>query len=91
MPPPGLSANSTLAQINEFVAQYEEAGGPLTAMGIQGNLSVFTFDTTVDTPPTKFSVIVPNANPKPDNSTPGCSGTIWVSGVQTACTAYRPN
>ncbi|HEY2071081.1 MAG TPA: hypothetical protein VGG48_16105 [Rhizomicrobium sp.] len=82
---------STIDQVNQIVSQNEQITGPITAMGNDGTNSTFDFDATVSTLPVKIAIIVPNTSPAPASSTSVCTGTIFIAGVLTPCTAYRPN
>jgi hypothetical protein len=82
----------SLVETNQIVTLNESGVGPLTPTGMKtvGDENEFEFDETLPLP-SKTAIVVKDSDPQPQNSTKVCSGTIWVSSVQTACTAWRPN
>ena len=85
-----VPASKVLTDINAIVQQFEQAAGPLTAMGNDGTNTTLTFD-DAGVNPTLSAVIQASSTAAPGNSTSVCSGTIFVAGTKTACTAYRAN
>jgi hypothetical protein len=80
-----------LAELNTIVAQREDLHRKLTAMTNDGGFTVLTFESG-PIPVTNKAVIAPQKNGKtvlPDGASLVCTGTIFVDGQLTPCSASR--
>jgi hypothetical protein len=81
-------SSSDLPTLNALVAQQENVlNGPLTNIGNDGTNTTFNINAMDGTPP-KNTIITTGS--VPTGSTTIASGQIYISGVLTAATAYRP-
>jgi hypothetical protein len=89
----GVAKATSLADLNTIVGQYEQMLGPLISLGNDGNQTLLTFDTDLDSP-AKNAVVAVDQNGQsatPAGSTMVCQGTVFIAGALTHVTATRPN
>jgi hypothetical protein len=91
----GFSGNSTIDQINAFVAQNEGfLQGPLTNMDNDGKQNFFTFDVAAGKPAKNTVISVTKAGgpvAPPNAKIVIQNGTILISTKPTPCFATRAN
>jgi hypothetical protein len=86
-----VDKSSTLATLNQLVAQQEQILGPLIAISNDGNQTVLVFDAALD-PPVKNAVLAAAAGAS--GGTPGgthvARGEVFIAGAVTDTIATRP-
>lgn len=95
----GVDPNTSLADINKIVAQWERVVGALVAMGhslddpatpAPDPKTVLGFDAAKHNPSPPAVIVAKPPNGLPSSITPICEGFIYVAGTLTDCVAYRP-
>ena len=86
--PRAFDKTLNLATLNTQSGYRENEIGPLIGMTNDGQQTILTYDSD-GAPPTVNAVIAADGGVSPTDPTKVCSGTIFVSGTLTACTATR--